>query len=83
MATKEFKEEKNKIDYLFDELFSTSENELLINSTQANNLYMLLNTKIMTVTDSVIILKTPTKAQANLINQLMLDEQLLNFIKIW
>ncbi|WP_434341801.1 DNA polymerase III subunit gamma/tau [Mycoplasma putrefaciens] len=83
VATKEFKEEKNKIDYLFDELFSTSENELLINSTQANNLYMLLNTKIMTVTDSVIILKTPTKAQANLINQLMLDEQLLNFIKIW
>ncbi|EOA07213.1 DNA polymerase III gamma-tau subunits [Mycoplasma yeatsii 13926] len=82
-GTKQFKDEKTKVDKLFSDLFATDEFDNLINKDHANNLYMLLDTKLMALTDSVIILKTQSNSHANLINNLMLDEKVLNNIYSW
>ncbi|MBY7704679.1 hypothetical protein JIY74_31300 [Vibrio harveyi] len=79
-GTRDFKDEKLKVDKLFSELFATDEFDNLLNKNHANNLYMLLDTKLIALTDSAIILKTQSNSQANLINNLMLDEKVLNNI---
>lgn len=82
-GTRDFKDEKLKVDKLFSELFATDEFDNLLNKNHANNLYMLLDTKLIALTDSAIILKTQSNSQANLINNLMLDEKVLNNIYSW
>ncbi|WP_434343597.1 DNA polymerase III subunit gamma/tau [Mycoplasma sp. 06067-C1-B144P-99-0482-3] len=82
IQTKYYKDNKKNLENLFEELFKEQDNTL-INPSQATELFMLIDSKIISFTNEVIIVKTQTKTQSNLINDSMLDEHVLQAIFKW
>lgn len=82
IETKNYKNQIHNIEQLLEDLFLQDDNQL-VNAQIASELFMLLDSKIISLTNDVIVLKTQTKAQANLINDLMLDNHVLQQIYNW
>ncbi|UZK64249.1 DNA polymerase III subunit gamma/tau [Mycoplasma mycoides subsp. capri] len=82
IETKNYKNQIHNIEQLLEDLFLQNDDQL-VNAQIASELFMLLDSKIISLTNDVIILKTQTKAQANLINDSMLDNHVLQQIYNW
>ncbi|WBX36558.1 DNA polymerase III subunit gamma/tau [Mycoplasma capricolum] len=82
IQTKNYKEDKKILENLFEELFK-EQDDILINPVQATNLFMLIDSKIISFTNEVIVVKTQTKTQSNLINDSMLYNHVLQAIYQW
>ncbi|QVK02023.1 DNA polymerase III subunit gamma/tau [Mycoplasma mycoides subsp. capri] len=82
IETKNYKNQIHNIEQLLEDLFLQNDDQL-VNAQIASKLFMLLDSKIISLTNDVIVLKTQTKAQANLINDSMLDNHVLQQIYNW
>ncbi|QVK05257.1 DNA polymerase III subunit gamma/tau [Mycoplasma mycoides] len=82
IETKNYKNQIRNIEQLLEDLFLQNDDQL-VNVQIASELFMLLDSKIISLTNDVIVLKTQTKAQANLINDSMLDNHVLQQIYNW
>ncbi|WP_176687144.1 DNA polymerase III subunit gamma/tau [Mycoplasma mycoides] len=82
IETKNYKNQIHNIEQLLEDLFLQNDDQL-VNAQIASELFMLLDSKIISLTNDVIVLKTQTKAQANLINDSMLDNHVLQQIYNW
>ncbi|QVK02847.1 DNA polymerase III subunit gamma/tau [Mycoplasma mycoides] len=82
IETKNYKNQIHNIEQLLEDLFLQNDDQL-VNVQIASELFMLLDSKIISLTNDVIVLKTQTKAQANLINDSMLDNHVLQQIYNW
>ncbi|QVJ96372.1 DNA polymerase III subunit gamma/tau [Mycoplasma mycoides subsp. capri] len=82
IETKNYKNQIHNIEQLLEDLFLQNDDQL-VNAQIASELFMLLDSKIISLTNDVIVLKTQTKAQANLINDSMLDNHVLKQIYNW
>ncbi|WFQ92287.1 DNA polymerase III subunit gamma/tau [Mycoplasma feriruminatoris] len=82
IETKNYKTQINNIEQQLEDLFE-NHNDKLINTDQASKLFMLLDSKVISLTNDLIVLKTQTKTHANLINDSMLDKNVLQAIYHW
>ncbi|CBW53772.1 DNA polymerase III gamma tau subunits [Mycoplasma mycoides subsp. capri LC str. 95010] len=82
IETKNYKNQIHNIEQLLEDLFLQNDDQL-VNVQIASELFMLLDSKIISLTNDVIVVKTQTKAQANLINDSMLDNHVLQQIYNW